>query len=437
MTFSQKVKDTLFDSILTLTENKDTYVLRPGIDFSRNKKMSLEKLIQFTLSMEGNSIEKELLDFSLSTNSPTISKSAFIQSRAKLKWEAFEFLFRHFTGQFKYENTFKGYQLLAIDGSDVYIPLNPLDLDTFFSNGGGRCGWNRVHLNALYDVLNHVYIDAIVQPGNRPDERGSLLKMLDRSMIAEHNIVIADRGYPSFNLLAELQLRNQKYVIRFKDPSNYTSLLYNVTLPKTDSYDIDMMLHIAETKAGLEHCPAGISKKIGHQCHFRFFDNETGVFSFCFRVLKLNIGEGKYEYLLTNLDKENFSTEDICELYHMRWGIETAFRELKYTLGLLNFHSKKVDFIMQEIYARLVLYNFCEIITRHVVLHTKSSRKYDYQVNFTMAMRICKMFFRIQNKMPPNPETLIGKYILPARRNRSFARNTKRRNPMSFLYRIA
>ena len=50
--------------------------------------------------------------------------------------------------------------------------------------------------------------------------------------------------------------------------------------------------------------------------------------------------------------------EEIKELYHKRWGIETSFRELKYAIGLSALHSKKRESIKQEIYARLLLYNF-------------------------------------------------------------------------------
>lgn len=53
----------------------------------------------------------------------------------------------------------------------------------------------------------------------------------------------------------------------------------------------------------------------------------------------------------------------------MRWGIETLFRELKYSIGLSNFHAKKVTYILQEIYAKLTMYNFCEVITSFVVIH--------------------------------------------------------------------
>ena len=37
----------------------------------------------------------------------------------------------------------------------------------------------------------------------------------------------------------------------------------------------------------------------------------------------------------------------------MRWGIETAFRELKYAIGLTCFHAKNPEYIKQEIYAKL------------------------------------------------------------------------------------
>ena len=58
-----------------------------------------------------------------------------------------------------------------------------------------------------------------------------------------------------------------------------------------------------------------------------------------------------YETVLTNLDKDVYPPEKLRELYASRWGIETSFRDLKYTVGMLDFHSKKVMCIHQEIYA--------------------------------------------------------------------------------------
>ena len=68
-----------------------------------------------------------------------------------------------------------------------------------------------------------------------------------------------------------------------------------------------------------------------------------------FRVVRFLIGENSYESIITNLPSEGFSPDVIKSLYHMRWGIETSFRELKYAIGLTNFHAKKVDYIEQKL----------------------------------------------------------------------------------------
>ena len=79
-----------------------------------------------------------------------------------------------------------------------------------------------------------------------------------------------------------------------------------------------------------------------------------------FRAVKFRInedGKDKYELLVTNLPRDKFPLRDMKRLYHLRWGIETSFLELKYAVGAINFHSKKDKFILQELYAHLVMFN--------------------------------------------------------------------------------
>lgn len=59
------------------------------------------------------------------------------------------------------------------------------------------------------------------------------------------------------------------------------------------------------------------------------------------RFVRFQLSEGNYEVLATSLTEEHFTINDLKELYALRWGIETGFRELKYILGLSVFHSKK------------------------------------------------------------------------------------------------
>ena len=68
-----------------------------------------------------------------------------------------------------------------------------------------------------------------------------------------------------------------------------------------------------------------------------------------FRLVRFRLTENTYEVIVTNLEKEEFPPDTIKYLYGLRWGIETSFRDLKYTIGLLHFHSKNVEFIFQEI----------------------------------------------------------------------------------------
>ncbi len=124
-------------------------------------------------------------------------------------------------------------------------------------------------------------------------------------------------------------------------------------------------------------------------------------------------------------------------MYHLRWGIETSFRELKYAVGLINFHAKKVEYIKQEIFARLTMYNYCEeIITQIVVKQTKKTKI--YQVNFTLAFFICREYLSNKRKLkPPDIVLLIERNILPIRPGRQDPRKVNVQKPVSFLYRVA
>lgn len=114
-------------------------------------------------------------------------------------------------------------------------------------------------------------------------------------------------------------------------------------------------------------------------------------------------------------------------------GIETSFRELKYALSLNTLHAKKVEFILQEIYMRLIVYNFSMKIVLQVKPKTKK-RVWGYQLNFTRAFAICRAFIRNKNI---NVEQLLIKYILPIRPDRQDQRKLKVKTFTSFLYRVA
>lgn len=121
----------------------------------------------------------------------------------------------------------------------------------------------------------------------------------------------------------------------------------------------------------------------------------------------------------------------------MRWGIETSFRDLKHTIGLNYYHAKKTDSVLQEIYARMVMYNFCQPITgQDDIKRSKNGRKYAYRINFSQAVQICRNFLSgkvIQSDI----SALISAFILPIRKGRDKPRIKGARRDVYFNYRIA
>ncbi|HEM5399142.1 TPA: transposase, partial [Streptococcus suis] len=109
-----------------------------------------------------------------------------------------------------------------------------------------------------------------------------------------------------------------------------------------------------------------------------------------FRMVRLEIKPGFFETLVTNTD---YSPEKLKDLYAYRWGIETSFRDLKYSIGLTHFHAKKKEGILQEIYARFINFNVCKWLTSHVAIKT-SKLKQTYKICFSDAVYACRKFLR-------------------------------------------
>lgn len=434
MNFVEQVKNGLLDLIKEMSSVSWLFVKNPGTDFSRKRKLDFENTLWCLLSMESGDLKRELLElFGFRPEAP--SASAFNQQRCKILPEAFEFLFHEFNNRFTDKKTYGGYSLIACDGSDLNISRNPKDTDTYFQSLPNDRGFNQLHLNALYDLNNRRFIDAIVQAGKLENESLAMTQLVDRYTGDQKSIFIADRNYETYNIFAHIEQKGMYYLIRVKDGTR-GGMVSSFTLPDTDEFDhsISMILTRKQTKA-IKESPLPY-KFIGKQSPFDYLDLDTNKFySMTLRVVRFLIAENTYECIVTNLPVTEFPVKKIKELYAMRWGIETSFRELKYAVGLSCFHSKKAEFIQQEIYARLILYNYSELIITSIII-SQNNTKHIYQINYTIAIHICRHFLR-NDISPPNVEKLIQKHLLPVRPGRSAPRKVRPHSVVCFLYRVA
>lgn len=175
----EKVTVSLENLISELARNPSLFLKNPDTDFSRNRKINFKTCVGITMNSGGCTLNKELLDFfDFDVNAPTVS--AYTQQRAKILPEAFEYLFHAFTEEnAQTKNLYEGYQLLACDGSNLTIAPNLNDPETLWkSNQLGATG-NHLHLNALYDVLNRTYIDALVQTASTYQEHRACIQMIE------------------------------------------------------------------------------------------------------------------------------------------------------------------------------------------------------------------------------------------------------------------
>ena len=251
--------------------------------------------------------------------------------------------------------------------------------------------------------------------------------MVDKSDI-QKALVIADRGYESYNNMAHIQEKGWFFLIRVKDGK--AGIKDGLLLPEENEFDVDICLKLVRKQTNeIKELMKDKNKYrfIPHNASFDYLPEKTRkadpviFYELKFRVVRFEIGTESYETVLTNLDKDAYPATELKRLYAARWGIETSFRDLKYTLGMLDFHSKKVMCIHQEIYAHLIMYN---------------QRKHTYKANFSVAVHMCRLFF-YERASPPNLETIIARNLIPIRPERHRTRNLTTKIFHGFLYRVA
>lgn len=102
----------------------------------------------------------------------------------------------------------------------------------------------------------------------------------------------------------------------------------------------------------------------------------------------------------------------------MRWGIETSYRYLKYNVALNYFHSCLREFIIEEYYARLILYNYTMLIISCMKV-SQTGRKYMQKVSVSDAVVTCGDFL-IQRIKNAEIRELLLKYLTDIRPDRKY-----------------
>ena len=403
---------------------------------ARSQKLPPAALIRFLIAAEGGSLAKELHRAKIDATTAAIT-----QRRAQISPEVFREVFTRFNASSVYgrpQSGYKGYRVLAGDGTAINMARNP-NAPSYVCNNSAPDGYNQLHLNQLFDLYERTFFDAVIQPAPQKDEPGALVQMLQRNTFDRRTIIVLDRGYESYNVIAHLMnTTNVDFVIRVKQ--NHSAMREIARLPMVE-LDCDIGFTISTTQTNEDkrnrhiYLPVPKKSKPGSTTRRARWDFPSP-YPMRFRIVRFQLETGSFETLATSLPR-SFTIDDLKEIYHRRWGIESSFRDIKYSVGLVNLHGKRDAFVEQEIYAAMIAFNFTSRVVKEVIIQQPKSGAHAYAVNFKMAVTLCKEFLNDPTVTGERIIREISRHTIPLRPGRQDERKLRAKGFGWFTYRVA
>jgi hypothetical protein len=287
----------------------------------------------------------------LGKSQATVDKSAYSRARRKLKHTAFIELNQGAVAATMYEDgdyqTWQGHRVLAVDGSKLQLPETPAMAKQFGTwtyrsqqNGGitGTC--TMALASVLYDVLNRIAVDARLE---RCDAYEVDIAKKHLEHTADNDLVIYDRGYCSFRMMALAAQAKGDFLIRCRSRRSFQVAEDMLAGKGSD----DVIVTIKPSK--------NTRVKIR---------NEGLPTSLTVRFVRVTLDNGEYEVLATSLlDAKRYPQSCFKDLYYLRWGIETFYGTLKTRLHLENFTGLSPEAVRQDFFATIFLTGVESILT--------------------------------------------------------------------------
>lgn len=406
-------------------------------NFTRECVLNFPVLTASMINLVKKTTQVSLDEFCNDIDISSVTKQAFSKARKKLSPNTFVLLNNKLLEEFYTDSnikTWKGFRLIAVDGSDIQLPQNE-ELKEKFNTANNQTGQTLVmaKISYAYDVLNLVTLDATI---NR-------LHSGERDLAVEHieaikqlrqdptkDLFLYDRGYPSLGLLFYHDFEKKYYVMRCTISSLFKDFKKAFDEGKTDTI---IRLHACEASSDQIK---ELNKRIPSLNRKEAFIDV--------RMVVLTLSTGEKEVLLTSLlDATAYPAAIFKDLYHKRWGAEENYKWHKSTLQLENFSGQTEQSILQEFYATVLTANMSSVLIEEAQEELneeqkarpplKKKLKYDYNINRKIAVATLKTPLL---KGLLNPDTNLDelcellksrlkKSICPIRPGRAFKRTKK------------
>ncbi len=428
-----KTLDFFSDIINDVTTNYINKWKYKESSFTRDRKLPPYTLCLQMFASKGRSIKNELFDFyrefKLNDN-----VSGWGYSKRRLEFNPlmihemnFDFIKKIYQNN-ESLNKYKGYYVLSIDGSDIRIPTTKENYQIFgYQNKQSHNMMNEpclASISCAYDCLNDYILDSQINKFKYPEVDSSLahINNVNNILSDDETLYVFDRGYFCFRLLYEVF--NKNFIFRLRS----VSLKKEQESLKTNDEMVNVEFTIRRRHLVKDY----------PEVRTYFINNKIEL-----RFVTIDLPNGNKEVLVTNLTSDKMSYDNIKELYHLRWNIETSYRTLKSQMKLEEFSGYLVDIIKQDIYISVMLYNLISgILNENKPDIDETKYKYKMKVNRNFSIGVIKSYF-IQIILADNEKkkilqkemiTQIQKHIIPIRRDIINERKKNIKNKCSMSY---
>ncbi|MEO7486670.1 MAG: IS4 family transposase [Ferruginibacter sp.] len=341
------------------------------MDFTRQAPLSFPVVVSSILHLFKESVEFNLSKILPQFGNKMAGMAAFSAARYKIKPAFFRALnalvVKHI--ETLKPTTWKGYQLIAVDGSTVSLPPSPQIKKSFGIFAETVNGTKTCMAQALicFDVLSNYVLASKI--GKMEVGEKTLLRMLLPEIKKANAIFILDRGFGNFSICKMFEKQKRDYCIRL---STHISSFAKMAMKSAES---DFLTMWKPSEMERSNC-----KQHGQN-----------IKPIQVRVSKILLDTGETELLVSNLfDAGAINETEMKQLYFMRWGIEEGIKKLKPKMKLEHFGCKKIEGIYQEFYAHIFMLNVVAIMgneAQQSIDVKVKERKHKYKYNWQNAYR--------------------------------------------------
>jgi len=347
-------------------------------DFTRNRKLTYDKMLILLLQKWVKSLQLRLNEFGIKLDT-ILSNSAFTQARSKLNPEVFDYLnietiikrYYDLDENIDWYNTFWDYRILAIDWSKIRLPNEKEVQEKYgkiknINRNNEESYYTWWILSALYDPLNNLVLDYILEESKYGEIALAIRNIQNLSnlpKIQNKDLIILDRWYFSSFLVSIFHAYEKDFLIRLRKGA----IKEAEELFKKDCRIDSKIINLKIENKQLEY-----SEKYWITID-KEFKNSVKI-----RIVRVVLDNWEVELLATSLlDEEKYNNESFKELYYKRWWIEIFYDILKNRVWLENFSWLTVNSILQDLSSTIFLTNFETIITRqaNIELGEKTNKK--------------------------------------------------------------